>query len=185
MASVGAMLKVMDTIGESALRQDDRLAFLESVDNLFRSSRYNTHPQHAGVLMTKQAGQDQIPSSSADFLSESLWGEVQCCRVLLDEIVVLNCRQAIDGSDQVLPWKRRRKKERRTAETNVFFPPQDTIHSYNKKKLPSFTEMISGHGDSLRSGCKTSGSYDSQQETIITAAHHVLLDQRDDCEDVF
>ena len=183
--SVGAMLKVMDTIGESALRQDDRLAFLESVDNLFRTSRYNTHPQHAGVLMTKQTGQDQIPSSSADFLSENLWGEVQCCRVLLDEIVALNCRQAMDGSDQVLPWKRRRKKEQMTAETNIFFPPQDTIHSYNKKKLPSFTEMISGHdGDSLRSGCKTSGSYDSQQETIITAAHHVLLDQRDDCEDV-
>ena len=37
--SVGAMLKVMDMmVGESALRQDDRLAFLESVDNLFRTS---------------------------------------------------------------------------------------------------------------------------------------------------
>ena len=79
----------------------------------------------------------------------------------------------------------KKKEGANDSRNKYFFPPQDTIHSYNKKKLPSFTEMISGHdGDSLRSGCKTSGSYDSQQETIITAAHHVLLDQRDDCEDV-
>ena len=82
--SVGAMLKVMDMmVDENALRRDDRAEFLKRLRAVFNLDQSSNEP---------------VPSEDC-----YRWKEVQCCRVLLDEIIALNCRQAMDGSDQILP----------------------------------------------------------------------------------
>ncbi|GFH55987.1 hypothetical protein CTEN210_12463 [Chaetoceros tenuissimus] len=81
--SVGAMWKVMDMmVDENALNGHDRAYFLKRLGAVFKLDQSSNEP---------------VPSEDCYW-----WKEVQCCRVLLDEIISLNCRQAMDGSDQIL-----------------------------------------------------------------------------------
>ena len=83
--SVGAMMNVMDTmVGENSLRRDDCVEFLKRLRAAFNID------QSSNVL---------VPGDDSCYW----WKEVKLCRFLLDEIVALNCRQAMDGSDQILP----------------------------------------------------------------------------------
>ena len=118
-ASVGAMLKVMDMmVDENALNGDDRLAFIEKIASLIltgqcRNGVSRTWYSEEIIPFSNNDDLDEVPMLSNEGLSidhimrSSWWGEVQCCRVLLDEIVALNsCGQAMDGSDQILPCEK-------------------------------------------------------------------------------
>ena len=82
--SIGSMLNVMDMmVGENALRRDDCVGFLKRLRTAFNLD---------------QSSNELVHSEDCYY-----WEEVKFCRLLLDEIVALNCRQAMDGSDQILP----------------------------------------------------------------------------------
>ncbi|GFH44687.1 hypothetical protein CTEN210_01161 [Chaetoceros tenuissimus] len=81
--SVGAMLKVVDMmVDENALNGEDRADILKRLRTVFNLD---------------QSSNEQVPRANFYW-----WKEVQYYRVLLDQIVVLNCRQAMDSSDQIL-----------------------------------------------------------------------------------
>ena len=106
--SVGAMLKVMDMmVGENALRREDRDDFLKRLRAAFNLDQSSNEP---------------VPSDDC-----YLWDEVRSCRVLLDQIIALNCRQAMDGSDQILPCN------------NLYFQA-NTNHQHDCYNIISSTE---------------------------------------------